>query len=476
MLKLGKKLIILSSLFIFGLGFLLLNFKPAVAANLKPIQVKAANSPIVYFLHYGSHRKKAYVNATSYLSYNNKWSDIKTVGAPELAAWPDIKLIRTGSSPAIYYIKGNLRARLNNRDDLESFGFIGEPILNVDITDLNQYRLVGYEEIGLVAGFDNSNSAGSTNSNSSGTEPPASLGDLLVFSDSLNLIDNTLVDNTNDNLLGIFRFQATKNVATITSLTFHFGGVYNNDLLKQAIVKDANNNVYPDSDLRTNSRELIITFREPLTINPGTEKTLKVFLDLNAGDYNNQTTQLEIDQTSDIKTNLTPTLGSVSDSAVSWPLKGTLFKLLSANNLIGSLTLQKESLVGVSNLNSGVLMGKFTLTEISGKEDAVIKKIVFRNAGSAHNDLTNFSLANNGQIIARVPSFDSDGNIAFNINYLRVSKASFTSLTVNADLTANYNKQATIDLQALDLSGLGQSYNFSLPIKITNLSEPFALN
>jgi hypothetical protein len=47
---------------------------------------------------------------------------------------------------------------------------------------------------------------------------------------------------------------------------------------------------------------------------------------------------------------------------------------------------------------------------------------------------------------------------------------------LNGDLVANYNPQATIDFQALDLSGTGVTYNFSLPIKITNLNEAFALN
>jgi hypothetical protein len=150
---------------------------------------------------------------------------------------------------------------------------------------------------------------------------------------------------------------------------------------------------------------------------------------------------------------------------------------MSANNLIGSLTIEKESLVGVSNTNSGILMGKFTLSEISGNEDAVIKKIVFQNAGSAHNnDITNFSLSNNGQVIARAAGFDSDGSLTFNLSYLRISKASYTTLTLNGDLVVNYNKLATINFQTLDLSGVGQTYNFSLPIKITNLNEAFALN
>lgn len=485
MLKLNKKCLISGLLSLAGIIFLLVAFNPAKAASTKAYQVKVKNSPTVYFLNYASHHKKAYLNATSYLSYPNNWSDIKIISAAELAAWPDIKLMRTGSTPSIYYVKGNMRAKLNNRDDLESFGFLGEPVLNVSETDLNQYRLVSYFEIGLTSepSATDSNSsnntpaaANSNNSNSAANSaaPVVVAGNLLAFSDPVIVTGNTLAANTNNNLMGIFRFQATQNTATITALTFHFGGVYGNDLLKQAYVRDENNKNYDtNNNLRTNDRELIVTFKEPLTINPGEEKTVKISLDFNSGEYNNQTIQLQINQVSDITTNLMPALGSAS----AWPLSGTLFKLMSANNLIGSLTIQKESLVGVSNTNSGILMGKFTLSEISGNEDAVIKKIVFQNAGSAHNnDITNFSLSNNGQVIARAAGFDSDGSLTFNLSYLRVSKASYTTLTLNGDLVANYNKLATVDFQTLDLSGTGVTYNFSLPIKITNLNEAFALN
>lgn len=498
MLKLNKKYLVTAALFLLGLVFLLFDFRFVSAAAPKVYQVKLANSPVVYFLNYASHHKKAYLNATSYFSYGHRWLDVKIISTKDLAAWPNFKLIKTESAPTIYYVNGNKRTKLNNRDDLERFGFLGEPILNVNEIDLNEYNLVSYKEIGLLNNSSTSGLVDKTNSsNNSLDQNPSvetvnvtpnsttdlssvatSLGKLIVYSDPVVISGNNLVSGTLNNLMGVFRFKATGNSATLKAVTFHFGGVYGNDLLKQAYVRDENNNDYAtNNNLRTNDRELIVTFKEPLTISSGEEKTLKIYLDFNSGDYNNQTTQLNISQSVDIASNLTPTLVSASGGSSGWPLTGTLFKLISATNLIGSLSINKESLVGVSNANSGLLLGKFNLSETSGNEDAIIKKIVFQNAGSAHNnDLVNFSLSNNGQVIARTAGFDSDGTLTFNINYLRVSKASYTTLTINGNLIANYNKAASVDFQTLNLTSAGQTYNFTLPIKITNLNESFLLN
>lgn len=490
MLILNKKYYINGSLFLLGLIFLLLAFKQVKAVTVKPYQVKMPNSPVVYFLNYASHHKKAYLNADSYLSYDNKWSDIKTISSSELALWPNFELMKTGSSPAVYYIKGSKRAKLNNRNDLESFGFIGEPILNVSEKDLNQYKLLSYQEIGLTSGSSSLNNqktdetelpnnvinpVSTSTPNNTGTSTPlvTTSGTLFSISSPVQVSDNTLVTNTKDNLIGIFRFEATENIATVTEITFGFGGVFNSALLKNVSVKDENNNIYnANFNLRTNDKKFIITFSDPLVINSGQQKTLKIYLDLDTCDCNNQTIRLELKQASDIKTNLTPAL-----SVATWPLQGTSFKILSANNLLANLLVQGESLANTASNNTGRLLGKYTLGEITGKEDAVVKKLVFSNAGSARkDDLYNFILLSNNQVISRVAEIDVEGNIVFNISYLRVSKGGAITLTVNADLKSNYNKTGTVSLQLKDLSATGLTYNFSLPVKINNINETFTLN
>ena len=486
MLKLNKEYYLGSVFFLLVLFFVFLFSLPLQAAKSLPYQVKLANSPVVYFLHYGSHHKKAYLNADSYLSYNNKWSDVKIISAKELAAWSDIKLMKTGAYPSVYYVSGNHRAKLNNRDDLESFGFLGEPILNVSEKDLNQYRLVSYEEIGLTSSEksnqedptvpndqNSNNSNNSDNANSTSTPeviPEVSAANLLVYSDPVKISGNTLVTNTDDNLLGIFRFKADDKTATLTSLTFVFGGIFNSSLLDQALVRDKNNNIIEtNNNVRVNDKQLVINFKDAVVINPGEEKTFKVYMDFNSCDCNNQTIRLDLLKASDIKTNLTP--------IATWPLQGNLFKLLAADNLLGQLTIQELSLAGASYSSGGGILAKFVLAETSGKEDVLIKKITFKNSGTAYlNDLNNFRLTSNNQVVSRVSEINSDGLIAFDINYLRISKMSSSTLSVSADLKSGYNNKATVDLQAIDLIGTGQSYNLSLPIVINNLNEIITLN
>jgi hypothetical protein len=474
---------------VLGLIFLFANFLPLEAAVSKavskPYQVKLANSPVIYFLHYGSHHKKAYLNSTSYLSYNNKWSDVKVISAKELATWPDMNLMKTGSSPAVYYIKGSKKAKLLSRDDLERFGFLGEPVLNISDVDLAQYKSVSYQEIGLLPNDTKSDSASSepasTTDSSNSSNPPAAtatsttpavvLGNLNVSNDLIKVTDNTLITNTKDNLMGVFRFQATQNTATITSITFSFTGLFNSALLSNATAKDENNTSYRiTTNVRPTERQITINFRDPLTIDPGSEKTVKVYVDFKSCECNNQNVRLELKKASDIVTNLTPN--------ASWPLQGTVFKMMVADNLLGNLTIQKETLAGLTSTgNSGRLLAKFTLGETTGREDVVIKKIVFKNNGSASkHDLTAFSLSNNNQMISRVAEFDIDHNIVFNLSYLRVSRNSATTLTIKSDLKTDYDKKATVDLQATEVSGTGQGYNLSIPLKINNFNEILTLN
>lgn len=494
MLKLNKKCSIYALISLFGIAFLFFGLKPLLAASPRAYQVKLANSPVVYFLHYGSHHKKVYLNAKSYLSYNNKWSDVKIISAKELATWPDIQLMKTASLPSVFYVHGNQRAKINNRDDLESFGFLGEPILSVSEVDLLQYQLVSYQEIGLVP-YDKGSEPKVTNSNTtnkpntissptniaiaanqasstaSSTKALSPAGSLLVYNDLVVVSDNTLVTNTSDNLMGVFRFKATQNIATVTSMTLTFSGLYNIALLSQATAKDENNNSYDiNTNVRINDRQITINFREPLIINSGMERTVKVYVDFKTCDCNNQTIRLELKKASDINSNLTPN--------ASWPLQGTLFKLFVAEGLLGNLTLQEESFTSPNSVSGvGKLIAKFTLSETTGKENILVKKLVLGNNGTANkNDLTNFSLLNNNQVISRVSDYNSSRDIVFNINYLRISKNASTVLTVKADLKTDYNKTATLDLKATELTSSGESYKLSSPAKINNLTEIITLN
>lgn len=449
MLKLDKKcgggvagILILAS-------FLFFAPKTQAAINSKVLQVKTADSPVVYFLNHKNHLKKAYVNESSYLNYGNRWSDIKIVSAAELAAWPEVKLIKTASAPTIYYIKDKKKSVIANVDDLKDFNLFGEPIITVSVVDLAQYELVSNGTIGLK---------------------PAS--SLLVFNDLVtNVSNNTYLTNTNGNLLGIFRFRSPLETATITSLTFKIRGLYSQALLDKGFVQDADNlNYEANVNVDKNNEQIIVNFSKPLEIAPGGEKVVKVYLNLKSCSCVNQTIRIELQKAADVVASLAPT--------ASWPLQGTTFNLVNSSNLLASVKIEELSLASSTLIvsPSNRLIAKFKITETSGRDDTLIKKIVLKNSGTAtKNDWEDFRLFKGEQIIARVSAVNNDRQIVFDLSYLRVSTSTPADLKVMASLKTGYSKEATLNLNVRELSATGKTQNFSLSSTIVNLDESFPL-
>lgn len=450
MLILNKKIYISFGL-ILGLGIFLgtsLVAQAAVSSRIK--QVKIKNNPAVYFLDHASHRKKVYINATAYLNYGNKWSDVKTIAASELNSWSDIKLLKTKDSPGIYYISGSRRALILNMDDLRDFSLAAEPILTVSEADLLQYQLVSYEEIGLRRS-----------------------AKLLVFNDLVsNENNNTFLTNTGGNLIGIFRFRSPARAATLSSLTLSLSGVYNTSILESAFISDEKGNPYASNvSINKNERRIYVSFPEPLAFTPGEEKTIEFFLSFKTCACDNQTLRAEFKRAEDIQASL--------PLAADFPLLGTTFKLISNSQILAKLTASEQSLVG-SNLmiNTGNrLIGQFVLSEDSGLDNALVKRITFENFGSAgKDDWEDFRLSLDNQVIARADTTDSRGKIVFNINYLSIEKGSPRELKVLAALKDGYRPSATFDLGINAFWALGQSQNFSLQPTINNLGESYTLN
>lgn len=450
MLKLNKK-------YCFGLAgilvlasFLFLAPKTRAAVGANVLQVKTADSPVVYFLNHKNHLKKAYVNESSYLNYGNRWSDIKIVTAAELASWPEVKLIKTASAPTIYYVKDKQKSVISNVDDLKDYNLFGEPIISVSVVDLAQYELVSNGAIGLK---------------------PAS--SLLVFNDLVtNTSNNTYLTNTIGNLLGIFRFRSPVETATITSLTFKIRGLYNQTILDKGFVQDGNNvNYEANVNVDKNNDQIVVTFSKPLELTPSVEKVVKVYLNLKSCSCENQTIRIELQKATDINSSLAPT--------ASWPLQGTTFNLVNSSNLLASVKIEELSLATSTLIvsPSNRLIAKFKVTETSGRDDAIVKKIVLKNSGSATgNDWEDFRLFKGEQIISRVSTLNDDRQIVFNLSYLRVGTSTPAELKVMASLKTGYSKEATLNLSVRELSATGKTQTFSLAPTIVNIEESFPLD
>lgn len=474
---LNKKPFILGLGAIFCLSFLFVYTIPAKALDMKIRQVRTSENPAVYFLYHAGHRKKVYLNGDIYLDYGNKWPDVKVISSLELNSWPDIKLIKRADSPIVYFIRGNKKAVINTWADLEKFNLTREPILNVSQKELNYYQTQSYEEIGLV-NSSVSNPVATTTPITNPTTPVVATstpivqsGTLLISSELVKGVNNnTILTNSDSNLMGIFHFRSVDKITSLKSVTFDFTGIYSDTFLRNSKVLDENGTEYNASFNFSQSRkQLTISFRDPLTLSPGSEKTMKIYLDAGTAS-DNQTIKVELKQATNVNSNTIPT--------ATFPLKGTEFKVLNATNLLGQISSQEESVAASQVVSTGNrLIGKFTLSETSGKEDVLINKLVFFNSGTASkNDWEDFRLFSNGQIISRTSAVAEDGSITFNISYLRITKGKPNALTIFAALKSARNKTATVNIQLQTLVSTGKTYNISIQPEINNIEEKFIVN
>jgi len=449
MLKLNKKNFNLS-LLVLGLGFCVwgLSLNSALALDGSYRQVKTADNPDVYFLSHSNQRKKVYLNEESYLNYGNKWSDIKIVQQYELDNWLDAKLLRVMGTSNVYYIEGSQKTLIKSLTDLSSFGLSGEPILNASAIDLNQYSTVSYEEIGFL-----------------------SQGSLVVEGVNIYNSNDTLLTNTSGNHIASFKLRAPSQPATIDSISVNISGIYNDDILKDASIRDENNNDFKANVmLNKNTRIALISFWEPLVIGAGGEKTINLYLDLGTCSCSNQVLKAEIRNADSIQSDQT-----ISGS---FPIVAKEFGVFSGSEYIGAAKIQEQSIADENSSNNGSrVIGKYVISETTGNEDFYLKDITFSSQGSVSwNDWEDFRLLKDGEVLARVNDTSDYSRIKFNVNYCRIDKNSSAELTVLAGLKEDYNTEATVNLQAQSMWTVGKVYSFSLPNNIINIDEIITLN
>jgi hypothetical protein len=475
MLTLSKKYQIIVSSFLVGFIGIFFFVASARALSSGTTQVKIAGSPAVYYLDWKNQVKKTYINAAAYLSYSHKWSDIKTVSSTDLKSWPEAKLFRLAEAPAIYYIQENKKVLVQGPADLGRYDLVGEPVLNVSAEDLAQYQLVDYAAVGWNETDGNSGNNGNTG-NDNGSNNQSSTGGLTVYNDLVNGANgNTLVPNTTNNLLGVFRFVPSA-AATIGSVAFNLTGVYSTDIIDSVAADNASDADYgANVNWRSSDHKVIVNFRPALDLAAGQTATVKILANLeNCPNCNGENLHLELPNAAAVSS----TLPVIVSPAV-WPLEGTQFKIVSVNNVIGQLQIQSQAIAS-STAGTGAgtrLISQLALKETSKNEDVLVQKLTFSNSGSASvNDWNNFTLLQDGQVVARTTNLDNNGQIVFNINYLRVPAGGKADLTVTAGLLSTYNPQATYNVQPVSAQAVGATYNLSLSPVISNQGNSLTLN
>ncbi len=449
MLKFNKKTYIYH---FFGLTLMfsvlfLFNISQANALSPDINQVKVPGESTVYYLNHATSQRKAYINEAVFLDYGNDWSDVKTISPEELAKWPEARLIKTEGSDDLYYINGGEKIKMRTLQDIINYNLENVLPITVSEFELSQYKdASSYEETGL------SKSAG------------LSVTQILLDNAQSG---NSLVPGTKDNVVMVLNFKADGETAVFQSLSFKMSGIYNDDLIDSVSLLNADTGKAIEGSSSYHDRRLTFRFRDNKFYVPaGNTVKVKVLLNLNQGEnVYNQAMRLRLEDADAVKSNLL--------AAGNFPVVGTEFKMVEAGHILGALETAELSLNGGGTAKN---LGKFRLAETSGKEDLYIKQVVFTNNGSASDDdLELFKLKRDNQVISSASKM-IDGDIVFDVSYLRLSAGKSLDLSVSANLDVDYQSGRSVDLELKSVKAVGASYNLSLTPAIgANLNEIFLL-
>ncbi|HOD86648.1 MAG TPA: hypothetical protein PKH52_00015 [bacterium] len=448
MLKFNKKTYIyqFSGLLLIIFSIFFFNISQVKALSPEINQVKVPGESTVYYLDHATHQRKAYINEAVFLDYGNDWSDIKIISPEELAKWPEARLIKTAESDVLYYIRGSEKVKINTLQDIMVYNL--ENVLPITVSDfeLSQYASEdSYEAAGL-----------------------AKNSGLSVYQALLDnpQSGNHLVAGTHDNQVMLLYFTAGDEAALFQNITFKLSGIYSDSLIDSVSLVNADTGKKIEGSSSYHDRQLTFRFRQNSFYVPaGNTIKLKVLLDLNYLDnVNNQTIRLQLENPQAVTSNL-----ALSGS---FPLIGTEFKMVDAGHILGTVVAEEQPLGANGSVKN---IGKFRISETSGNEDVYIRQLVFRNNGSASsNDLELFKLRRGNQLVATARSME-DGQIVFDVNYLRLSAGDSLELSVGANLNSDYQSGRSVDLELNSLTAVGTNYNLSLAPSIRNINESFLL-
>lgn len=411
-------------------------------------QVKTPNSAAVYYLDHNSGMKKVYASAEAFLSYGNKWSDIKTISDNELNKWPEINLVKIDGDQRVYYIKDGKKYLIRSEQEFLNYGFDWNKIITISLVDINSYALGGFIS-------------------ASGLEPKYSGGIEEQLNASLNAASpkgDYLAVNTKDNLIAVFDLKSQGKITEIKTLTLGYGGVFNHAAISRVYLKDENDILIDPQSTSARQNNYVFNFgSRPFTVYPDKTRQIKVYVDL-ADNENclNQTMQLLINSIEDINSN-TRAVGK-------FPLQGAMFKLINADNMLGAIKAESgkvsaaEAIIGSSDHPAG----KITISETSNNENLIIQEIILRNNGSANKyDLANLKIKDKtGHIIAQIDRMNDSNYAILKVNDYKIAKKSSEAFTVYCDVMDGDSK--TINFQIINIKGKGANYGFSLNSEISN--------
>ncbi|MFA6171942.1 MAG: hypothetical protein WC715_05860 [Patescibacteria group bacterium] len=432
-----------------------------LGTNVK--QAKTKTGTTVYYLDHKRGLKKSYTSAAAFLSYGNKWGNIKTVSQSQLDSFAAANLIKTAGSPGVYYIYGSKKALIESEAQFNYLGFDWDGILTVTNLDFNSYKTVSLDEL--------INNVSSTKDSSSEIEKAPEPQKLTITPDNSSPKDGVVIFNTKDNLVGVFGLTSNiKEKVKISKIVFDLKGAASAEDIKNIYLANEAGTKY-DNPYSLDGRKISFNLSDSgIFILPGQTIKLKVYFDLAGGKINQgHVLQIAVNSADYISSNV--------KFSGNFPLASGRFNIIEAGTLLPKATVAEESLAGY---NSQAIIGateqvvaKFTVSETSKNDSLVIKKIILKNKGTARPEtLKNFKLKNkNGKILAQAGAMDANASVTFILDDYEISKYSKDAFTVLADIADGEGKNYNFNV--IDASVFGKSLDYAINPEITAKDETF---
>lgn len=102
--------------------------------------VKTLDSPAVYFLYHSYQRKKTILNESAFHSYRaNSFNKVVTISPADLNSYSDIVLVKEQNKPTVYLLQNNIKRPIKNMDALRNNNLTHQPIGIVSAKDIDSY-------------------------------------------------------------------------------------------------------------------------------------------------------------------------------------------------------------------------------------------------------------------------------------------------------------------------------------------------
>jgi len=449
--NLFKNLALVLAIASLGLFLMVGEASAASGQESKVRQVKVSSSPAVYYLDYSHGFRKAYISEAAFLSYGNSWSDIKIISQTELDKWPEVFLVKTHDSNQVYFISQGQKFLIESEQQFLESGFQWSDIVTISQIDLDAYKSADFKDSGITGNYNSQVSA---------------------VVDLAKAPAGYLVAGTQGNLMAVFNLQALNQPVQISRLVLDLKGVFNQELIEKIYLTDGNDIEYPIYSL-PNNRQAVFNFNgQPIVVRQGESSQIKVYVNLydSSADILNHTLEIAINQASNI---------SGARAIGAFPLDGETFKLTSSSGLLEKVVASEQTLAIDDNQaiigSTDKIIGKFTLAEVSGKNDVFIKELKFANDGSAGAaSLDNFRLKNkSGQVIATLSQLSSDRELLFKLDDYKIRKGSSEVFTILANVAGG--EDSTVNFQLDRIKVLSSQGNFNLPVSISNINESITI-